>query len=112
MTTITPQLLHDAWLIINVILLLEIVGIGLYLWQMGGRARKFLRMTALAFFSIAGTIIGAEFKNVWQQEPPPVSVGVIAFWLLTYCQAAIVLGFVLGYLVFGRNGDPSLSKAA
>lgn len=100
----TPQQLHDLWLIITVIATLEIGGIALYLWRMfRSSSRKwFFWSIALLLASISVEHVSAEIKNLSQAAPDDTSIA--WQWLAGRIQEAVVAGFVLGYMVFGRNG--------
>ena len=100
----TPRLLHDAWLVLTVVTIVEAFAIALYLWKMSGGsgAQKFLRALAIVLFSVVVEQSTAELKNFYQQEPPVVELGIV--WLAGRAQQAIVGALVLGYLIFGKNG--------
>lgn len=99
-----PQTLHDLWLVLTVITTLEAGGLALYLWKMfrGSARRWFFWALAVAFASIAIEQSISEVKNLYHVDPPGVEIAQL--WVAGRTQEAIVLGAVLGYLVFGRNG--------
>jgi hypothetical protein len=108
----TPQNLHDIWLIVTVIVTLEVAGIALYLWQMfhNSNRRWFFWALALAFASIGLEFCASEIKNLYQSAPPTLELAWL--WLLARTQEMLVLGGVLGYLVFGRNGkSPAVTES-
>lgn len=106
----TPQALHDTWLIITVIATLEISAIAIYLWLMfRSSSRKwFFWSIGLVLASIAVEHVASEIKNLGQ--PAPADFTIAAMWLLGRIQEAVVAGIVLGYLVFGRNGNSSKTE--
>lgn len=106
-----PQVLHDTWLILTVITTLEVSGIALYLWKMfrGSSRRWFFWALALGYASIAVEQTVSELKNLYQ--PPPESVELASLWVAGRIQEAIVLGGILGYLVFGRNGHSTQAQS-
>lgn len=101
----TPQQLHDIWLIVTVVATLEISAIAIYLWRMFRfSSRKwFFWSVALVLASIAVEHVASEIKNLGQ--PAPADFTIAALWLVGRVQEAVVAGGVLGYLVFGRNGS-------
>lgn len=100
----TSQALHDIWLILTVIAILEVSAVAIYLLQtFRYTRRKFFWVMALAFVSIAVEYITAEIKNL--SQPPPLQFGIALQWVAGRVQECVVLGLVVGYLVFGRNGD-------
>lgn len=108
----TPQTLHDAWLIITVIAALSIGGISVFLLRefRGSSRRWFFWSLAFALASIAIEHVSAEIKNFGQ--PPPATFNIALLWLIGRTQEAIVASCVLLYLVFGRNGQQAPAKTS
>lgn len=108
----TPQQLHDIWLVITVIATLEISAIAIYLWRMFRfSSRKwFFWSIGMVLASIAMEHVSAEIKNLGQ--PPPVDFSIAALWLIGRIQEAAIAGGVLGYLVFGRNGSSNKQETS
>lgn len=106
----TPQQLHDIWLVITVIATLEISAIAIYLWRMFRfSSRKwFFWGIGLVMASIAIEHVSSEIKNLGQ--PAPADFSIAAMWLMGRIQEAAIAGAVLGYLVFGRNGNSNSNK--
>lgn len=106
----SPQLIHDLWLALTVIAILETFGVGLYLWKMsdGSRARKFLRALAVVLFSVSLEQVAAEIKNLIQQAPPDTELGLL--WLSARTQQVIATGLVLRYLIFGTDEETKKVK--
>lgn len=102
----TPQQLHDIWLVLTVISTLEISAIAIYLLRMfRSSSRKwFFWSIGFVLASVAVEHACAELKNLGQAPPPDFNIALM--WLLGRVQEAIVAGLVLGYMVFGRNGKP------
>jgi hypothetical protein len=100
-----PQNLHDIWLVLTVITTLETGGIALYLWKMFGRSSRkwFFWALALAFASVAVEQAVSEVKNLY--GAPILNPELARMWVAGRAQQVVVLGGVLGYLVFGRNGN-------
>lgn len=101
----TPQQLHDIWLIITVIATLEIAAIALYLWRMfrSGSHKWFYWTLAAVFAAVALDQTAQEIKNL--SALPPPDVGIAWTWLAGKVIVVVVAGFGLGYMVFGRNGS-------
>lgn len=100
----TPQQLHDAWLIITVIATLEISGIAVYLWRMfrTSSRRWFFWTQAFVFAAVAIDQTAQEIKNLG--AAPPDDVSTAWTWVMGRVVVVIVAGIGLGYMVFGRNG--------
>lgn len=101
----TPQTLHDAWLVITVIATLSISGIALYLWKMFrfSSRRWFFWSLSAVLASIAVEHVCAEIKNLGQPAPQDFTIALM--WVIGRIQEAVVAALVLGYMVFGRNGS-------
>lgn len=101
----TPQQLHDLWLVLTVISTLELSAIAIYLWRMFRHSSRkwFFWSLALVLASVATEHVCAEIKNLGQAPPPDFNIA--AIWLLGRTQEAIIAGGVLGYMIFGRNGS-------
>jgi bacteriorhodopsin len=108
----TPQQLHDAWLVVTVVTTMTIGGTAFYLLMMFRRSSKrwFFWALAMALISISIEQVCAEIKNYYQAEPPEIDMQLLKIWLGGRVQEAIVTGGVLAYMVFGRNGKASSNK--
>lgn len=108
----TPQQLHDIWLIINVIATLEISAIAIYLWYMfRNSARKwFFWMVAAVFAAVAVDQTAQEIKNLG--AAPPLDVSIAWTWLAGRVTVVTIAAIGLAYMVFGRNGKPVAPVAA
>lgn len=100
----TPQQLHDLWLILTVVATLEISAIAVYLWRMFrfSSRRWFFWTLAAVFAAIAVDQTTQEVKNLAALPPP--NVGIAWTWLIGRIVVVVVAGIGLGYIVFGRNG--------
>lgn len=101
----TPQQLHDLWLVLTVVSTLELSAIAIYLWRMFRYSTRkwFFWSLALVLASVAMEHVGAEIKNLGQAPPPDFDIAVL--WLVGRTQEVIIAGGVLGYMIFGRNGS-------
>lgn len=102
----TPQQLHDAWLVITVVTTMTIGGVALYLLMMFRQSERrwFFWVLAIIYISVSIEQLCAEVKNYYQGEPAVVDMRLLKLWLVGRIQEAIVSGLGLLYLVFGRNG--------
>ena len=109
----SPQVLHDAWLVVTAVTILTIGGIALFLLIMFRQSerRRFFWVLAMVLISVSVEQFCAEVKNYYQQAPPELDYGLIRFWLAGRVQEAIISGIGLLYLVFGRNGKHSDGKS-
>lgn len=106
----TPQIIHDLWLIVTATSTLNIGGIAIYLIVSFRHSRQRWFFLWLGFLLITVTIeqVCAQVKNYFHPAPPddPLT-GLI--WLAGRTLEMVVGGIVLGYLVFARskNGNPT-----
>ena len=104
----TPQLIHDLWLVVTAMSTLTIGGVALYLFVSFRHSsrRWFFLSLAILLVSVAVEQVCAEVKNYVHPAPPDdPALGLI--WLAGRALETLVGAFVLGYLVFGRNGQSS-----
>lgn len=101
----TPQQLHDIWLIVNVVAILEVAAIAIYLLSMfrDSTRRRFFWAMAAVFAAVAIDQTMQEFKNLGAL--PPTDAEIAWAWLLGRLLVVIAAGVGLGYMVFGRNGS-------
>lgn len=101
----TPQQIHDLWLIVNVIATLEVAAIAVYLLWMfrDSTRRRFFWALAAVFAAVAIDQSMQEIKNLGAL--PPADAEIAWAWLLGRLLVVTVAGTGLGYMVFGRNGS-------
>ena len=112
----TPQQLHEAWLVVTAITTMTIGGIALFLlvtFRRSGR-RWFFWALAIVLLSVTIEQLCAETKNYYQSEIT-TDTQLLKLWLAGRTQEAVASGLALIYLVFGQNGKhekESLNKGA
>lgn len=106
----TPQLIHDLWLIITAISTMTIVGIAIYLIASFrySRQRWFFLSLAILLVTVAVEQICAQVKNYYHPAPPDDPfTGLV--WLAGRTLEAAVGGVVLGYLVLAKGKSGSVT---
>lgn len=101
----TPQLIHDLWLVVTAASTLTIVGVAVYLIVSFRRSsrRWFFLSLAILYIAVAVEQLCAQVKNYFHPAPPDDAfLGLV--WLAGRAAETIVGAAVLGYLVFGKNG--------
>lgn len=104
-----PQLLHDIWLGTTAVAIFALAAIAVYLWKSFPRT-WFLRALALVFAVVAIDMFAGQVKNFYYRAPP-TDAAVSLLWLGARVVAVLVSAGVLGYMIFGRNGN-SVDKPA
>lgn len=102
----TPRLIHELWLVVTAASTLTIVGVALYLIVSFRRSsgRWFFLSLAILFIAVAVEQGCAQLKNYFHPAPPEDQMlGLI--WLAGRTAETVIGAMVLGYLVFGKNGN-------
>jgi len=99
--TMTPQLLHDAWLVMTVLTFCATGGVATFLLVTFKRSehRWFFFALAILLLSITVNQITAGVKNYFQA--PTVDISILYLWLIGRFQEAVIATLVLFRIVFG-----------
>lgn len=106
----TPQLIHDLWLVITAVSAAELTAIVIFklrMYRVSGR--YYFLSQAILLMAVIIEQVCAEAKN-YAHPAPPDDPALGLLWLAGRALETVVAAGVLGYMVFGRNGKQAHGK--
>lgn len=101
----SPDTIQDLWLVVTAISTVILVAIVIFKWIMFRRSGRYYFLSqAILLAFIAHEQLSAEVKNYLHPSPPD-DAPVGYYWLIGRILETVVAAAVLGYMVFGRNGQ-------